>query len=394
MFLGGTIQQVPAIQYAREKGYYTILCDYQPDAPGRSYVDEYHCVSTTDKDAVLEVAKKTNVNGIVAYVSDTAAPTAAYVANRLNLPSNPYDSMLILTKKDLFRSFLEENGLNCPRSSRYSTIKEAEKDISKFNFPIMIKPIDSSGSRGISRLDSINEFEKAFEYALENSKDKVVIIEEFIEMAHSNQIGGDVFVVNGKLEFCGFLNCHRNVLFNPNIPIGKSYPVFLDQEMINTVKNELQKIITLLEINMGALNIEVIFGKDGKLYFIEIGPRNGGNLIPDFLKIITEIDFIAATVESALGNKEINFNHNPKEEYYSTYTLHSAHQGKLVDIIYKEGIEENIIRKFIYKEKESNIEIFNGGDKALGFIFLKFKSLEELKYKMDHMDQYIQIQVV
>lgn len=394
MFLGGTFQQVPAIQYAKEQGYYTILCDYQSDTPGRNYVDEYHCVSTTDKEAVLEVAKKTQINGIVAYVSDTAAPTAAYVANKLNLPSNPYEAMMILTKKDLFRKFLKDNGFNSPRANSYRTIKEAKKDLSEFNFPIMVKPIDSSGSRGITRINSIDELERAFEYAIVNSRDRVVLIEEFIEMAHSNQIGGDVFVINGKIEFCGFLNCHRIKQVNPNIPIGKSFPIFLDEEKIATVQNELQKIITLLGINMGALNIEAIFGKNGNLYFIEIGPRNGGNLIPEFLEIITEIDFVGATVEAALGNEGINLNPDSKGGYYSTYTLHSVKQGKFVDIIYKKEIQENIIRKFIFKEIGSDIDIFNGGDKALGFIFMRFDSLEELEYKMNRINQYIQPQIV
>ena len=111
LMLGGAMQQIPAIKEAKEKGLYVITCDYLPDNPGHKYADEYYNVSTTDKDAVLELAKACNIDGIVAYASDPAAPTAAYVAEKLGLPGNPCESVEILTQKDLFRDFLQKNGL-------------------------------------------------------------------------------------------------------------------------------------------------------------------------------------------------------------------------------------------------------------------------------------------
>ncbi|MEH7502846.1 ATP-grasp domain-containing protein [Neobacillus drentensis] len=393
LFLGGSFQQIPPIKYAKEHGYYTILCDYQTNTPCQHYSDKYYCVSTTDKDAILEVATKENINGIVAYVSDRAAPTASYVANKLNLPSNPYEAVSILTRKDLFRKFLKDNGFNCPRAKSYKTLIEAKEDLNIFHFPLMVKPIDSASSIGVSRIDSMDEFDKAFNLAILNSREKTVIIEEYIEMTHEHQIGGDIFIVDGMLEFCGFLNCHRNDQINPNAPIGKSYPLFLDEQKTNLVRKELERLINLLKMKTGALNIEVIIGRNEKVYFIDIGPRNGGNMIPEFLKVITGIDFVKAIVETALGNKDINFNNVPKEKFYATYTLHSAKKGELQDIIFSNEIEENIINNFIYKVKGEEIEIFNNGTKALGYVFLRFASLEELKNKMKHINQLISVKV-
>lgn len=391
MFLGGSTQQIPAIKYAKEQGYYTILCDYLADNPGQNYSDEFHCVSTTDKESILEVAKKKNIDGIVAYASDPAAPTAAYIGNKLNLPSNPYESVLILSKKDLFRRFLKEHGFNCPRAESFRTIEEAKNSMHKFQFPIMVKPTDSSGSKGVSRIDSNEEFESAFELAISNSREKRVIVEEYIEMAHEYMIGGDIFVIDRKLEFCGFLNCHRDKQVNPYVPIGKSFPLLITEEQIDIVRNELQKVIDLLKIKMGALNIEVMFDKNGKLYIIEMGPRNGGNMIPDLLEMITGVNLVKGTVEAAMGNHDFNIIYEQKERYYSTYVLHSAEEGKLVDIVFKNGIDKNIVNQVIYQEKGSEIEIFNGANKALGIIFLKYGSLEELKNKMKNMNQYINI---
>lgn len=394
MLLGGSTQQIPAIQYAKKHGYYTILCDYLSDNPGQHYADEFHCISTTDKEAILKIAKRKKIDGIVAYASDPAAPTAAYVGNQLGLPSNPYDSVLILSKKDLFRKFLSENKFNCPRAESFKNFEEAKKNLHKFHYPVMVKPTDSSGSKGVSCINSEEEFKNAFEHAMFNSREEVVIVEEYIEMTHDYMIGGDVFVIDGKLEFCGFLNCHRSKQVNPYVPIGKSFPLLIKEEQLNIVRTELQRVIDILDIKMGALNIEVMFGKDDKLYIIEMGPRNGGNMIPNLLKMITEVDLVKTTIEVALGNHNVNIQHDHREVFYSTYVLHSPNKGKLKDIIIKDDINNNILHKVIYKEKGSEIDTFNGADKALGIIFLKFNSLEEQKMKMTEMDRYIDIQLV
>lgn len=393
MFLGGSNQQIPAIKYAKEKGYYTILCDYLKDNPGQYIVDEFYCISTTDKDKVLEVARNTGIDGIVAYASDPAALTAAYVGEALDLPSNPYESVLILSKKNLFRKFLNDNGFNCPKAKSFNNIEQVYKTLDEFKLPIIVKPIDSSGSKGVSRVDDINNLENAFNAALENSRDKVVIVEEFIERAHPYMIGGDAFVIDGKLAFTGYLNSHRNLELNPYVPIGTSYPLFMNEEQKEQIYNEVQKVIELLDIKMGALNLELMFSTDGKLYIIEIGARNGGNMIPDLLQMTTGVDLIAATVESSIGNYNLKIEKQNEEKFYSTYVIHSAVDGKLDYINYNDEIKDNIVKEVMYKSSGDKVEVFNGSNKALGIIFLKYNSIEELKYKMENMSKFIDIKV-
>ena len=109
LLLGGSAAQLIAIEKAKELGYYTVLCDYLPDNPGQYIADSFHLVSTTDKEAVLEVAKREQIDGIVAYSSDPAAPTAAYVANAMNLPGMDYNVVRHFCEKQLFREFLLKN---------------------------------------------------------------------------------------------------------------------------------------------------------------------------------------------------------------------------------------------------------------------------------------------
>ena len=101
LMLGGSLYQTYAIKEAKQLGYYVITADYLPSNPGHQFADEYHNISTTDKDAVLRLATELKVDGVVAYASDPAAPTAAYVCEKLGLPTSPYKSVEILSNKDL-----------------------------------------------------------------------------------------------------------------------------------------------------------------------------------------------------------------------------------------------------------------------------------------------------
>ena len=140
MLLGGSAQQVTAIREARNMGYETVLCDYLPDNPGQYAADHYYNISTTDREAVLNTARKEQIDGILAYASDPAAPTAAWVAEQMHLPGNPFHAVETLCSKHLFRLFLKSHGFNCPESFSYQNVADALKDASAFPYPVLVKP--------------------------------------------------------------------------------------------------------------------------------------------------------------------------------------------------------------------------------------------------------------
>ena len=183
-------------------------------------------VSTTDKEAILEVARKEQIDGILAYASDPAAPTAAYVAQKLGLPGSPYRSVELLCNKDQFRKFLADNNFCTPKAKGYRSTEEALSDISAsaYNMPVIVKPVDSSGSKGVGRVDTMEEAQAALDYALSFSRDKRIIVEEYVEM-FGYQIAGDGLSVDGKLVFRYFANDHINpACVNPFVPISASFP--------------------------------------------------------------------------------------------------------------------------------------------------------------------------
>ncbi len=394
LFLGGSKQQIPAIQYAKDKGYFTILCDFLKDNPGQFVADKFYCESTTDLDKMLEISLENEIDGIVAYASDPAALTAAYVGNKMHLHSNPYKSVEILSKKNLFRKFLSDNGFNCPKATSFKNKNNILKQIESFRFPLIIKPIDSSGSKGVSKINSFDEIDRKFDLAMENSRGKVVIIEEFIEREHEYMIAGDAFVIDGKVVYFGLLNSYRDFNVNEFVPIGTSYPTLLNEEKIEKVKHEVQRVVDLLEIKNGALNLELMFDCSGRIYIIEIGPRNGGNMIPDLLKMATDVDLISATVESALGETNLYINGTEEKRYYSTYVIHSNKDGVLKNIKFDDRIKDNLIRKIIYKNEGDFVECFNGANKALGIVFLKFNSLNEQIEIQNNINDLIKVELL
>lgn len=391
LLLGGSTQQIPAIEYANKKGYYTVLCDYLSDNSGQYYAKKFYCLSTTDKDAILEVAKKEKIDGVVAYASDPAAPTAAYVAENLGLPTNPYKSVEILAYKDKFREFLSDNGFNCPKSKAYSSLEVAKREINDFLLPVMVKPVDSSGSKGVSKVNKIEDFDEAFSRALQNSRGKNIIIEEYIVQDHEYMIGGDCFVLNGEVVYWGLLNCHRDSKVNSLVPVGKSYPLLVSNDRVAKLKKEIQRVVYLLNLRFGGFNLEVMIDKQDRIYLIEMGPRNGGNMIPDLLQMINGVDLIEATVETAIGNENFVLNPESNKDFYATHNLHSNRDGYFVDIKYKNEIEKRIIKKVIYKKKGDSIQYFDGANKAIGILFFKFDTQEEQMDVINNIENWIEL---
>ncbi len=392
LLLGGSAQQVVAINKAKALGFYTMLCDYLPDNPGQFHADKFYQTSTTDKEAVLQIARKENIDGIIAYASDPAAPTAAYVAEKLGLPTNPYSSVEILCNKDKFRDFLAKNGFNAPEARGYTTAEEAVADLDAFHLPVIVKPVDSSGSKGVTVLYDWENISNALDFAFTFSRSHRLIIEEFIEKKHPYLVGGDVFVVDGKIILWGLLNCHRDENVNTLVPVGKSYPLDLSDNDINSVHDTLQSIVDRLGIKQGAMNVELVVDKNNKVWPIDIGPRNGGNMIPDLLGMIFDVDVVDMSVKAAMGEK-VSVAISNGASFYATHNLHSRENGKLDDIEFSSEIQKYIIRKNIYKQKGDAVEYFDNASKAIGIIFLKFNSVEEMKEILDTINSHITIRL-
>lgn len=394
LLLGGSAQQVCAIEYANSRGFRTILCDYLPNNPGRLVADRFYCVSTTDQEEILKIAIMERIDGIVAYASDPAALTAAYVAEILGLPTNPLSAVEILSNKAKFRNFLKENDFNHPKAYRFNQSEICELHTFELQFPILVKPVDSSGSKGISLVAVPDDLPAAILIAQQFSRCGDIILEQYIQRDHPYVIGGDCFVINGRIVFWGLLNSHRDPEWKPFVPIGTSYPVEITQKRRNLLEIETQRMFDLLGIKSGAFNLEMMFDQYDRLFFIEIGPRNGGNWIPGFIKKLTSIDMIAATIETALGlnaayvfEKSVPVN----DEYQSNYVLRSPEDGIFDAIEIEESLRSKVTDCLLYKQPGQAIECFQHAGQAIGIIFFRFSSKDEMIEIMNQMPILVKV---
>ena len=395
LLLGGSYQQVPAIVKAKELGYITVVCDYLPDNPGRKVADKWYPVSTTDIDAVYDVAVRENVGGILPYASDPAALTAAVVADRLSLPTNPVEAVEILGTKHKFRHFLQENGFAYPDNysfSKLTAIDIVKKNIKNFILPILIKPTDSSGSKGISLVSNVENLEKAIRYASTFSRNGILIAEEYIDKGFPYVIGGDIFIEDEKIALFGHMSCLRDKEGSGLIPVGKLYPDGLNSLQLSNLREELERLIRLLGIKSGEFNLEVIIDSDNKPHFLELGPRAGGNMIPIQLSDIFNVDLIEANILAAMG-KKVNLHPAIPESCFMTYVLHSEKSGYFETVNIHRDIMPYLYRKSVYKNNGDFVEAFDGAGKAVGIVFFKFPSIEVMRNFSENIDKYIKVEI-
>ena len=377
LILGAMEMHVPLIKRAKEMGNYVITVDYIPENPGHKLADEAYFDSTTDLDAVLELSKKLNIDGIMTYNSDPAAPTAAYVAEKLGLPGNPYQSVKIMSEKNLFRDFLISNGLNAPKFGNNLNIEDALCHINDFSFPMIIKPVDSSGSKGVTVVNNVNDVQNAIECALEKSRSKKFIIEEYIEPV-GKQLHGDGFVQNGKVVFLHLGDHHFDSTINNLVPYSTTYPTEHPVEIVNACKNQIQDFMSKVGFKNGGFNVELrISNKDNKPYIIDIGARNGGNFTPKVIEYGSGFNFLDRAIKIALGESIDDIKMTDKvSDFVSYLILHSDKNGVLNNIVLDKMIEDRIIEKHIYLKSGDKVETFLGANAALGVLIMKYESRE------------------
>lgn len=394
MLLGGSAQQVVAIETAKKLGYVTILCDYLPDNPGQYVADVFYQVSTTDKQAVLEVAQKEKVDGVLAYASDPAAPSAAYVAEQMGLPGNPYKSVELLCNKDQFRAFLAENDFCTPKAKGYTDTQTAYTDLADgvFRMPVIVKPVDSSGSKGVGRINDLSEAKEALDYAMSFSRDKRIIVEDYLE-AYGYQVAGDGLSIDGKLVFRYFANDHFNpACVNPFVPISASFPYTMPTWVHDKIHGEIQRLLTLLNMQTCTYNFDIRIDADYNVYLMEIAPRDGGNYIPQIIRYATGVDLVECSVLAAMGEPITADTTAKGEGFWSYFAVHSLENGILDRIEIAPEVEKNnIVENHILKKAGDEIHAFTGANTTLGILLMKFDSMEQMLDRMDHSDKWIKI---
>lgn len=392
MLLGGISYLVPAIEVAHKHGYHVITVDYLPNNIAHRYSDDYHNVSILDKEAVLSLAKELQIDGILSFAVDPGVVTAAYVAEQMGVPfACSYESACILQDKARFRQFLTDNGFATPNAKGYSDAKEALKDIDYFHWPVIVKPTDSAGSKGVTKVETPEDLKDAIEFALKESHNGRFIIEDFIEKEGWSS-GAECFFVDGELQFCAFYDqLFDNESTNKYVPSAECWPSSKPANILETVREQLQRLSQLLRFRTGLFNVEWRVCMDKRVYLMEVSPRAGGNRLAEILNYATGIDIIEAEVSKALGLPLKDIHDAQYDGYYAIIVLHSKKDGIFKGVEVKSLHHGTMLEKEIRVNAGDRVERFSGANNAIGTLFLRFENREAMEEALLHTTDWINI---
>lgn len=395
MLLGGIRYLLPVIKSAHEQGYYVITADYLPDNIAHKYSDEYVNVSIIDKEAVLRVAREKQIDGIMSFGVDPGVVSAAYVQQQMGLPSfGPFESVEILQNKDKFRAFLTEHGFNVPKAKGYTKAEDALVDAAIWDYPIIVKPTDAAGSKGVTRVDNPEQLKAALDYAFEKSISGHIIIEDFIEKVGCSS-DTDSMSVDGRLVFTSFCAQRFDLnASNPYTPAAYSWPSTFTAEQEAYLTSEIQRLITLLGLKTVVYNIETRIGTNGKPYIMELTPRGGGNRLCEMLRYATGVDMITAITRAMVGDPILEpIEQKPYNGHWAEIILHADESGVFDHLEISKDLPAEIVEEDLWVENGDKVESFEGANNAIGTLVLKFQTAEDLEKAITNQRDWLKVVV-
>lgn len=395
MLLGGLRYLKPVIDAAHKQGYYVITADYLPHNIAHKWSDEYCNVSIIDKEAVLREAQRLQIDGIMSFACDPGVVAASYVQNKMGLPSfGPFESVEILQNKDKFRAFLAKNGFNVPQAKGFDSVEAAMQEIYWYPWPVIVKPTDAAGSKGVTRVDKAEDLRPALEYAMEHSISGHIIVEEFIDKQGCSS-DTDSFSEDGKLKFVSFCAQRFDAeATNPYTPAAYSWPSTFTKEQEAYLTLEIQRLITLLNLKTVVYNIEVRVAPNGSPYIMELTPRGGGNRLCEMLRYATGVDMITAITRAMVGDPILEpIEQKPYNGHWAEIILHADESGVFDHLEISKDLPAEIVEEDLWVEKGDKVESFEGANNAIGTLVLKFDSAEELEKAITNQRIWLKVVV-
>ena len=294
--IGASYLQLPLVRKAKELGLHTLCFAWAEGAVCKDEADEFYPISIVEKEQILEVCQEKHIDGICTIASDVAAPTVAYVAEKMGLVGNTYETAVRANNKFLMRRAFTSGGIPCPAYHRITSFEQL--DSKELQFPVIVKPTDRSGSLGITKVERQMELQTAIETALDCSFKHEAIVEEFIE-------GREISV-----EFISYQGKHYPLQITDKVTTGAPHfvelehhqPARLSADQYSDIYDLTKKALDALGVTNGASHSEYKITEDGRIYVMEIGARMGGDFIgSDLVQFSTGYDYLKGVIDVALG---------------------------------------------------------------------------------------------
>lgn len=298
--LGGGFLQKYVIRKAKTLGYYVLCLDADPNAVGFAIADEHAVINIVDEEACLAYARDKQVDGVLTAATDFSVLTMSRIAEELHLPGINYQSAKVIKNKALVRKRLfEANADDTGISYEIDSVDDIADILPKIKFPVMMKPVDGSGSRGASKVEKTEEFVKAAVFAMNGSITHRAVAEPFIE---GKEYGVESFVDNGVIHVLGVMQ--KDMTEPPYYAeLGHAIPSGLTPELETKVKSCVYRAIFALGVNHGSVNMDLLITNEGNVHIVDVGARMGGNLIGShIIPMGTGIDYMGNMIRAAVGD--------------------------------------------------------------------------------------------
>lgn len=391
LILGGDHFTIPVVEAAHKQGYYVITCDYLPGNVAHKHSDEYVNFSTTDKEGLLAWAKKNPIDGVVTF-TDSGVVTTAYLQHHLGLPQiGPLESVEILQNKARFRQFLTNHGFTVPKAKGFSKKEDALAFKDFFTLPVIVKPVDAAGSKGVTKVSDWSELESAVDWAIQYSFSGDFIIESFIEKQGCSS-DSDCFSVDGQFKFLSF-SAQRfdEKAAGEYTPAAYSWPSTLGDVAEAELSSELQRLISLLGMKTTVYNVETRVGTDGKAYIMEISPRGGGNRLSEMMRFATGVDMITAAVRAAVGDSVCGMEQKPLDGHWAEIIVHADKSGILDRVAIDPFMESYVHSKDFWFKQGDSVKEFKSARDAIGTMVLRFDNAEQLESAITNQRDWLQV---
>ena len=388
MIMGAGIYQVPLIQTAREMGIYTIAVSIPGKYPGFAFADEVLHINTVDSEAVLEAARKAQIDGICTAGTDVAVMTIGRVNDAMGLSGISYEAAKLACDKVLMKKCDEDNHVRTARYRKVYFNEDVLQKIEGMNYPLIVKIVDSSGSRGITRVDRPEGLQAAIRNAQSCTRKDYYIVEEFIV---GREFGAQAFVMDGEVQF---ILPHGDYIFHGStgVPAGHFAPYELTQEQLEDCYETTRKALRAMKLDNCACNCDFIM-QDGKTYVLEIGGRSGATCLAELVSIYYGYDYYRKIIEVALGMKP-DFPtdlHVPN----ASKLLMSDKDGEIIAIANRNPKNDpNIYEVMFDYTVGDSVKKFHVGPHRIGHVVTKGKTLAEATSALDRALSNIEIEVV
>ncbi len=387
LILNGSHSEIPLINAGKNLGFHVITTGNNPQLIGHHYSDEYHFANYSNKEEILLLAKSLDIAHICSCANDFGVITAAYVAERMVLAGHDsFKTTLLLHQKDSFKKLSIQHNIPTPYAESYDDEKQALQSVEKYIFPIIIKPIDLTGGKGVKKVDDKASFISAVKNAFKQSIEKRIVIEDFFS---GTQHSLSSFLVDQKVQF-SFSDNEYSYL-NPYFVSSSAAPATNIEQFQAPLVKAVEKIAEHLQLKNGIFHIQYLAnGSEAKI--IDITRRCSGDMYPYPVNYSTNIDWAEWIVKAECGLDCSNFPKIKQSGFCGRYCVMSTNDG-----IIKAVTISDEIKKYIYDEifwwKQGDI-INNFMIQKVGIVFLKFNSMKQMLNITERLPELIQVETI